>query len=115
MKYIEKECNQLRDEFKSESDLKFIMKTCPDGEKQIKVQLDNKNILFIFDLIWDIVLFFKQPFNGSDIQPYIFQPIFNNYAPMYIEIALSNICIILPGSLSKKENQSLALVVDLMY
>ena len=67
MPMIENECDKLNSEFKIESAIKFIMKTNPDGEKQIKIQLENQNILLVPDLLFDIILFFRQPFNGSDI------------------------------------------------
>jgi hypothetical protein len=40
----------------------------PDGEKLIKLIIENKNIVAAVDLLVDLVTVFRQPFNGSDIQ-----------------------------------------------
>lgn len=49
-------------------DLKFYMVTQPDGEKLIKIQLSNKNIVAYPDLIIKLIGFFRNPYNGSDFQ-----------------------------------------------
>lgn len=47
-------------------DLYFLMKTKPDGEKLIKIKLENKNIILLVDFLVEVVQFFRTPYNGSD-------------------------------------------------
>lgn len=51
---------------KSKCDLRFILRSRPDGEKLIKMIIEGKTIYLAIDLITDIVTFFRKPYNGSD-------------------------------------------------
>ena len=42
------------------------MYTRPDGEKVMKMSIENKNLVYMNDFIMDIVKFFRKPFDGSD-------------------------------------------------
>lgn len=71
------------------NDLKFAFIAQPDGEKLIKIHINNKNFLFMNDFLSDLISFFRVPFNGSDdIQSKKFfrEPAYNNYPPMVIKI-----------------------------
>lgn len=48
------------------NDLKFAFVTQPDGEKLIKIHIKNKNFVFMNDYLFDLIAFFRNPFNGSD-------------------------------------------------
>jgi len=50
----------------SYNDLKFCFITRPDGEKLMKAHLKNKNFVFMNDFLFDLIGFFRTPFNGSD-------------------------------------------------
>lgn len=51
---------------KNKCDFRFIMRSRPDGEKLIKMILENKTLYLAPDLLSDLVLFFRKPYNGSD-------------------------------------------------
>ncbi|EAR98069.2 PH domain protein, putative (macronuclear) [Tetrahymena thermophila SB210] len=77
---------------KNKCDFKFIFRSRPDGEKLIKMMIENKTVYLGIDLISDIVRFFRNPYNGSDFQPNVKQsPYFNNFAQMTVEIKASNL------------------------
>ncbi|KAL4465070.1 hypothetical protein ABPG72_009448 [Tetrahymena utriculariae] len=77
---------------KNKCDFKFIFRSRPDGEKLIKMIIENKTVYLGIDLISDIVRFFRNPYNGSDFQPNVKQsPFFNNFAQMTVEIKASNL------------------------
>lgn len=51
---------------KNKCDFRYIFRSRPDGEKLIKMTLENKTLYLAVDLITDLVTFFRKPFNGSD-------------------------------------------------
>jgi len=66
--------------------------------------VENKNLLLLIDFLIDTVAFFRNPFNGSDTQPYQYMPMFNNYPPMVVEVKVSNVWILIPGDYVKMES-----------
>lgn len=91
------------------------MSSRPDGEKLIKMIVENKNLLVVVDFLVDVVQFFRTPYNGSDTQPYQYMPLFNNYPPMVVEVKVSNVWALIPGDLQNFEAHSLALLIDILY
>lgn len=75
----------------------FVFTSRPDGEKLIKMQLENKSLILLIDFIMDIVQYFRKPFDGSDVQPNLKPPFYNNYPPMVVKIRAANICALLLG------------------
>ncbi|CAD8180234.1 unnamed protein product [Paramecium pentaurelia] len=109
---------QQQKEDQQKQDLYFIMKTKPDGEKLIKIKLENKNIILLIDFIVEVVQFFRQPYNGSDKQPYQRNPPFNNFPPMVIEINVVNVWAIVLGDLEKEtfeKSKSIGILLDCNY
>lgn len=51
---------------KSKCDFRFLFRARPDGEKLIKMTIENKTVFLANDLITEIVTFFRKPYNGSD-------------------------------------------------
>jgi len=43
------------------------MSSRPDGEKLIKMIVEEKNLMVVVDFLVDVVQFFRTPFNGSDV------------------------------------------------
>ena len=91
------------------------MTSKPDGEKLIKMIVEEKNLVVVVDFLVDVVQFFRTPYNGSDVQPYQFMPMFNNYPPMVLEVKVSNVWAIIPGDYSTLNCQSLAILLDAVY
>ena len=60
------------------------MKSRCDGEKLIKMCLYNKNLVVLVDLIKDLFVFFRRPFDGTDDPIELISPNFNNYPPMIV-------------------------------
>ncbi|CAK73960.1 unnamed protein product (macronuclear) [Paramecium tetraurelia] len=109
---------QQQKEDQQKQDLYFIMKTRPDGEKLIKIKLENKNIILLIDFLVEVVQFFRQPYNGSDKQPYQRNPHFNNFPPMVIEINVVNVWAIILGDLEKEnfeKSKSIGILLDCNY
>ncbi|CAD8085165.1 unnamed protein product [Paramecium sonneborni] len=105
-------------EDQQKQDLYFIMKTKPDGEKLIKIKLENKNIILLIDFLVEVVQFFRQPYNGSDKQPYQRNPHFNNFPPMVMEINVVNVWAIVLGDLEKEafeKSKSIGILLDCNY
>jgi vacuolar protein sorting-associated protein 13A/C len=46
------------------------MTSKPDGEKLIKMIIEEKNLVVVADFLVDVVQFFRTPYNGSDAQDY---------------------------------------------
>lgn len=97
------------------SDFKLIFYSKPDGEKLIKMIVEDKNLLVIVDFLVEVVSYFRTPFNGSDAQPYQFMPLYNNYPPMVIDIKVKNVWALIPGDLVDKAGDSLAILIDVDY
>lgn len=91
------------------------MTSKPDGEKLIKMIVEEKNLVVVVDFLVDVVQFFRTPYNGSDVQPYQQMPMFNNYPPMVLEVKVSNVWAIIPGDYSTSNCQSLAILLDAVY
>ena len=91
------------------------MRSGPDGEKLIKMVVENKNLLILVDFLVDVVQYFRTPFNGSDTQPYQRMPLFNNYPPMVVQVKVNNLWAIILGDYSNVNTHSLALLVDITY
>lgn len=49
------------------ADVLFLMKTRPDGEKLIKIKVQNKNVVLLVDFLAEVVQYFRVPYNGSDV------------------------------------------------
>jgi vacuolar protein sorting-associated protein 13A/C len=48
------------------SDFRLIFNSKPDGEKIIKMIIENKNLLLLLDFLVEAVSLFRNPYNGSD-------------------------------------------------
>ena len=83
------------------SDVRMLFLAQPDGEKLIKLIIENKNVVAEVDLLVDLLNVFRDPFNGSDVQErkvgigekelgekekFFFAPDANNWATMTVEI-----------------------------
>ncbi|KAL4464468.1 hypothetical protein ABPG72_021161 [Tetrahymena utriculariae] len=89
------------------NDLKFAFITQPDGEKLIKIHIKNKNFVFMNDFLFDLIAFFRTPFNGSDDilnKQFFRQPKQNNYPPMIIKIQAENFWALILDSLNNPSN-----------
>ncbi|KAL4483457.1 hypothetical protein ABPG73_001006, partial [Tetrahymena malaccensis] len=89
------------------NDLKFAFITQPDGEKLIKIHIKNKNFVFMNDFLFDLIAFFRTPFNGSDDilnKQFFRQPKQNNYPPMVIKIQAENFWALILDSLNNPSN-----------
>jgi vacuolar protein sorting-associated protein 13A/C len=107
--------DNLAAEYGRDSDFRLIFNSKPDGEKIIKMIVENKNLLLLTDFLGETVQFFRTPYNGSDTQPYQYMPMFNNYPTMLVEVKVCNVWVLIPGDYVKMDSQSLALLVDVTY
>lgn len=100
-----------------DSELKLVFTSRYDGEKLIKIKLNNKNLIVLIDLITDLVSFFMKPFDGTNVPSYIRKiPPFNNNPPMIVKVELSNIYMILLADYNNiKDSESISILIDLNY
>eukprot|EP00828_Plagiopyla_frontata_P005883 TRINITY_DN12465_c0_g1_i1.p1 TRINITY_DN12465_c0_g1~~TRINITY_DN12465_c0_g1_i1.p1 ORF type:complete len:575 (+),score=97.77 TRINITY_DN12465_c0_g1_i1:264-1988(+) len=75
--------------------IKMLIRGTPAGEKLITIEISNQWIIYIQDLIFDLISFFRGPFIMGNDQPFLLQPIFNNYPPMVLKIDAKNLSIVL--------------------
>ena len=52
---------------KGGNQLKLVFNARFNGDKLIKLWLNDKNVILILDLLMDLIGFFMGPFDGSDV------------------------------------------------
>ena len=72
-----------------------------DGEKNIFMEISDKSLVVVQDLLMDVVDFFKKPFAGWREASYVRIHEFNNFPSMRVRIHLNNLAVVLLDSFDK--------------
>lgn len=92
----EQQNDKIQDDLDSyQGAIKMLIRGTASGEKLITIEISNQWIIYIQDLIFDLIAFFRGPFVMPNDQPFLIQPVFNNYPPMILKVEAKNISIVL--------------------